>query len=162
MRFWLISSCGLWAIAACAPHDGATASQHMTAIYSPPVRLGGNDSVMFLSAPRQSESKSDSNSDQTANRRPIVVLVTQNQGIVFSMDTPGLVDCKYPSFEGEDTSHFRIISEAAFRETDRLSPQQLKRKIELSKAMRKHNQNLFRTRYNQLRQMCPNVQLEAP
>ena len=162
MRVWLIASGGMLAISACAAHDGGPTSQSMTAIYSPPVRLGGNGALMFVRAPEQSRSGKSPISYQTTRRRPIVILVTQNQGVVFSMQTPGLVNCRYPDFEGADTSHFRIVSEAAFRETDRLSSRQLKRKIALSKAMRNHNQNLFRTRYDQLRQVCPNVQLEAP
>ena len=91
-----------------------------------------------------------------------MILVTQNLGVSFSMETPGLIDCEYPSFKGLDTSHFKIISEAAFSEGKRLSPEELKRQIELRNAMRRHNQNLFRTRYDQLRRACPNVRLEAP
>lgn len=151
MRVRLIALSGILTIAGCAAYDGAFTAQRMTAIYSPPVRLGGNGSMMFIGTP-----------EQPANRRPILILVAQHQGVVLSMYTPGLVNCPYPTFNGQDTSSFKVISEAAFRETDRLSPHQLKRKIELSKTMRKHNQNLFRTRHDQLRQVCPNVQLEAP
>ncbi|WP_287004755.1 hypothetical protein [Sphingobium sp.] len=108
----------------------------------------------------QTPSQERSGGADAVSLAPVTVLVAVNRGVILSMQTPGLRKCNYPTREGEDTSHFKIVPEAGFHESERLSSDQLRRQSRAMDSVWKHNQELYRMNYEPLHKICPDVELQ--